>query len=101
MTREEMEKRFDELHESDLALMKAKNHDYAGPDDPLDNLRDFGFVGVVVRMGDKFKRLKAFAKRAMKGEAHLAVKDESIRDTLRDMRIYATLAEIMLDEEAK
>jgi len=101
MTREELEKKIDAIHETDVALMKAKNHDYAGKDDPLDNLRDFGFFGVVVRLGDKFKRLKNFSLRAMKGDAHLAVKDESIRDTLRDLRVYGCLAEIMLDEESR
>jgi hypothetical protein len=101
MTREDMEKKIDALFESDMALMKSKNHDYAGKDDPLDNLRDFGFFGIIVRLGDKFKRLKNFGIRSMKGDAHLAVKDESIKDTLRDLRVYGYLAEIMLDEESK
>ncbi len=101
MTREDMEKRIDELFEADLATMKAKNHDYAGADDPLDNLRDFGTIGIVVRIGDKYKRLKHWAKRAMRGDAHFAVKDESLRDTLRDLRVYCYLAEVMFDEEAK
>jgi len=101
MTREDIEKRFDELYEADLALMKAKNHDYAGDEDPLDNLRDFGFYGAIVRIGDKYKRLKNFVKRAMRGDTTLAVKDESIRDTLRDLRVHSYLAEIILDEERK
>ena len=70
-----------------------KNHDYAG-DDPLSNLRTFGFYGVVVRISDKFHRLKNFAK-----QDKLKVKDESIRDTLIDMANYALLAIILYDEE--
>lgn len=97
MTRQEIERRFEELYKADLAIMLAKNHDYAGSDDPLDNLRDFGFFGVIVRLGDKYKRLKNFVIRAMRGNACLAVKDESIRDTLRDLRVYGYLAEIIFD----
>lgn len=88
------------IREEDAELMAAKNHDYAGDSDALENLRGFGFLGIIIRLEDKWTRLKNFAKRRVAGSSDLlAVKDESIRDTLRDIRNYATLAEIMLDEE--
>jgi hypothetical protein len=92
------------IHDKDRRLMEQKNHDYAGDTDALTNIRPFGFMGVVVRLSDKFERLRQFAlRRGPKGEHEpaLSVKDESIRDTLRDIRNYAVLAEVMLDEEAK
>jgi len=76
----------------DMALLKAKGHDYAGKRDALGNLRRFGLYGIIVRLSDKFSRLEQFAK-----SGDLKVKDESIRDTLRDIRNYASLAQIFLD----
>jgi hypothetical protein len=76
----------------DLALLRAKGNDYAGDDDALSNLRRFGLYGIIVRLSDKFSRLERFAK-----DGKLQVKDESVRDTLRDIRNYAYLAQILLD----
>ena len=90
------------IQSQDLDLMAAKNHDYAGDSDCLENLRGFGFYGVVVRLSDKYTRLKNFALRRAAGQQDLLkVKDEPIKETLRDIRIYALLAEIMLEEEAE
>jgi hypothetical protein len=80
--------------EEDMALLKAKNRDYAG-EDPLRNLRTFGFFGVVVRLCDKFNRLENYVTN--KGE--LNVKDETILDTLRDIRNYAHLGEVLFRQE--
>jgi len=100
MTPETLLKMATVIRDQDAALMAAKNHDYAGDADALENFREFGFYGVIVRLGDKWKRLKNFAIRKQAGRGDLlAVKDESIKDTLRDIRNYATLAEIMFDEE--
>jgi hypothetical protein len=74
--------------------MLAKNHDYAGREDALCNLRRFGFFGVIVRLSDKFCRLEQFAK-----SGSLKIKGEGVKDTLRDIRIYSSLAEILFDEK--
>lgn len=79
-----------EIFEGDLELLLKKGHDYAGDDDCMENLRVFGFAGAVVRIGDKFFRLKNFVK-----SGKLYVKDESVIDTLRDLRNYGYLAEIL------
>ena len=96
MTLKELEQRIGDSFESDMRLMRAKNHDYAGDKDALYNLRRFGFFGIVVRLSDKFSRLEQFAK-----QRKLRVKDEGIRETLRDIRIYSHLAEILLSEEMR
>lgn len=87
-------KRFEELQSQCLDLAKKKNHDYAGDEDALDNFRDFGAYGVIVRLGDKYKRVKHFTK-----SRALLVMDESIRDTLMDLANYAIIAMILLEEE--
>jgi hypothetical protein len=81
------------IFEADMDLLKAKGHDYAGDADCLANLRRFGFFGIMVRMSDKFSRLETLTR---EGLDKAQVKDESVRDTLRDVRNYAFLAELFL-----
>ena len=52
------------------------------------------FIGVVVRLSDKFCRLMRFCK-----TKELAVKEEGIKDTLKDIVNYAIFAIIFLEEE--
>ncbi len=77
--------------DEDMALLQAKGNDYAGNDDCLANLKRFGLFGILVRLSDKFSRLETLAKA---GFDKAQVKDESIVDTLRDIRNYAFLAQI-------
>jgi hypothetical protein len=69
-----------------VVLMDKKQRDY-GPK----NISGFGMFGIVVRMNDKFERIKhLFNNRRKKAT------NESIRDSLRDISNYAVIA-IMLD----
>lgn len=92
-------KRFNELLGELRELHDAKNHDYAG-DDPLSNLKVCekagvpAWIGVVVRLGDKFSRLQNFARTGI-----LKVKSEGIKDTFRDIIVYCLLAIILLEEK--
>lgn len=77
-----------------------KNHDYASTADPFLNFKEcegFGVTaskGVMVRMSDKWSRLKQLE---LKGEA--LVKDESLLDTLLDLANYSVIrAAMYLDE---
>jgi len=88
--------KFEDLQGMDLGVARQKNHDYAGTEDALDNFREFGFIGVIIRMNDKMKRLIHFLK-----DGKFEVSDESVHDTLSDLRIYATIAEIVYQEENK
>lgn len=74
-------------------LMAKKNMDYAGEEDIFANFRrteDMGITttekGFLVRMTDKFSRLSTFTE-----NNELAVKDESVEDTLIDIINYAVL----------
>lgn len=81
-------------------LHSRKNHDYAGDSDPLKNLKACTrlnlepFIGVMVRLQDKWSRLEEFVK-----SGQLMVKGESVIDTLMDNAVYSLLAIIIYEEE--
>lgn len=93
MTAQELFDRMRAIQAADVELCEAKNHDYGASEDPLYNLRPFGLMGVVVRLSDKMARLVQYTKKGS-----FAVRGEGVRDTLRDIRNYCLLAEVMLDE---
>ena len=81
-----------------LEILKKKDADYSG-DTPLSNfnmaklLGISPFQGVLLRMGDKFSRICSLSKKA--GE----VKEETIKDTLRDLAGYALIALAIRERE--
>ncbi len=83
-----------QMFESDVDLLKRKGLDYAGGLDCLANLREYGLLGIVIRLNDKISRLKSLT--------HVnrpACFDESIDDTFRDIANYAYLARVLLWEQ--
>ena len=64
-------------------LLKRKNADYGNSFD--NTRREFGPTALLLRLDDKFNRLKTLTKQ----EAQ--VNDESIEDTLSDIIGYCTL----------
>lgn len=77
-----------------IDLHNDKSHDYGGKDDPVQNLRPFGWKGIVVRLGDKFFRMKNFIE-----QGEVKFKEENIRDTMIDMAVYSVLMLCLYDEE--
>ena len=73
-----------------LELFKKKNADYG------DAFADYGPIGVLMRMGDKIRRLNSITKNQI-----IMVDDEKTRDTLLDLHNYAAMAIMLLDEEDK
>lgn len=90
--------RFYKLLEEMANLHSRKNHDYSG-DDPLSNLKSSieigipAWKGILIRLMDKWARLKTFAKKEI-----LEVKEESIKDTLMDNAVYSLLCIIIYEE---
>ena len=72
-----------------LELFARKNADYG------DAFADYGPVGVIVRMGDKIRRLSTVTNSGIN-----LVNSENIRDTLVDLHNYAAMAVMLIDEEA-
>jgi len=83
-------------------LHSRKNHDYAGDKDPLSNLRSSErlglppWMGVMVRLQDKWSRMENFVK-----QGTLKVKDESVIDTALDNSVYSILFTILYEESQK
>lgn len=69
-------------------LFSKKNKDYG------DSFATYGPVGVIVRMGDKIKRLISVTTNGV----HF-VDNESLRDTLIDLHNYAAMGIMLMDEE--
>jgi len=98
--------RFYELLEEMRRIHDKKNSDYSKSGDPLSNFRlceDFGipaWMGVIVRISDKYSRITQLASKILQGE-NAAVKDESLKDTLIDLANYSLLAIILLEEWLK
>jgi len=92
--------RFHELVKQMSELHSKKNHDYAGTEQPLNNLREVvgmgipAWVGVGVRLSDKYTRMKNFIK-----NREFEFKEESLKDTMMDMAVYALLCIILFEEE--
>tara|TARA_Y100001963_G_scaffold158637_1_gene258961 strand:+ start:377 stop:847 length:471 start_codon:yes stop_codon:yes gene_type:complete len=91
--------RYHEIIEECRELSETKNEDYAKEVDPLWNLRMCenagveSWVGVVIRLCDKFSRLLLFTKKRT-----LKVKDEGIVDTLKDIVNYCIFCIIFFEE---
>lgn len=73
------------------ALYERKNHDY-GDSFHLSYLEE-GMAMPRIRLGDKFNRFKNLTK----GQQHIEVNDESIRDTLIDIANYAIMTIMELE----
>lgn len=67
-------------------IYARKNHDYG--DSFGKGYAEYGMVMAVIRLEDKFNRLKSLIK------AESLVKDESINDTLMDLANYAIMTVI-------
>lgn len=80
---------FIKIQREGLNLFLKKNSDYG------DSYKDYGLIGVLVRLGDKIKRLHNVTNKGIN-----LVNDESLRDTLIDLQNYSTMA-IMLYDEGK
>tara|TARA_Y100001958_G_C21148751_1_gene485460 strand:+ start:201 stop:458 length:258 start_codon:yes stop_codon:yes gene_type:complete len=75
------------IHSEAMELFERKNADYG------DAFAEYGTIGVLVRMGDKIKRLQTIEKNSV-----TLVCDEKIRDTLIDLHNYSAMAIMLLDK---
>ena len=78
----------EKVQQEGLELFKKKNKDYG------DAFAEYGPVGVLIRMGDKIKRLQSIEKNKI-----TMIDDEQMRDTLIDLHNYAAMAIMLLDEK--
>tara|TARA_B100001057_G_scaffold424925_1_gene447987 strand:- start:76 stop:345 length:270 start_codon:yes stop_codon:yes gene_type:complete len=87
---ESMIERFENVQKEGLELFERKNKDYGNA------FADYGPVGVLVRMGDKIRRLQSISNSGIQ-----LVNDESLRDTLIDLHNYSAMAILLMDDKSK
>lgn len=89
--------RFHELLRECGEMHDRKQADYGSDSDPFANVRAAsewglpGWVGAMVRVNDKVRRLQAFAR---KGE----LANESAEDSFLDIAVYALIAHVLYSE---
>lgn len=86
-------KRFSEITTEMAETYARKNSDYG--DSFGQSVKEFGPVAGVVRISDKFNRLKSL----LSAEKEQMVSDESIMDTLTDMANYCIMLRMELENE--
>ena len=78
------------IHKEAQTLFESKNADYG------DAFTEYGTIGILVRIGDKIKRLQTIESNKI-----ILVSDEKLRDTLIDLHNYAAMAIMLLDRNAE
>jgi hypothetical protein len=78
---------YDNVYKEARELFIKKNTDYG------DAFASYGPIGVLVRMGDKTRRLSSIEKNKI-----INVNDETLRDTLIDLHNYSAMAIMLMDE---
>lgn len=89
------ENRFRSLVDQMANLYAAKNADYGNSFSQ--SVQEFGYVAGIVRMSDKFNRLKNLAL----GKASSRVKEESLIDTLLDLASYSVMLAMEVEKTQK
>lgn len=94
-----------------INLYKAKasdyNHPTRGGEDALANFKvseELGvppYLGALVRLSDKWERVKTLTYKMNVTKTESAVKDESIKDTLMDMVNYSAIVLALYEEWEK
>lgn len=98
MTTDELALEIGQIFDQELLpLIKMKNLDYAGFDDALKVFREYGSYGILVRLGDKYSRLKTLMAEPRRPIKEI-ITDEKIEDTVKDFLNYGLLLLICLRE---
>lgn len=79
-----------EMHE----IYKVKNIDYGSSF--AEQYEEYGILSAIIRFDDKIRRLKQLLK---SGQAQ--VKDESLKDTVKDLANYAVMLWMELEKDSK
>lgn len=85
--------RFKEITTGMAETYERKNNDYS--DSFGQSVREFGPVAGVVRISDKFNRLKSLLLTGKEQK----VSDESVQDTLLDMANYCIMLKMELEDK--
>lgn len=92
-------KRFRQITQDMANLYEKKNADYGNSFEQ--SLDEFGMVAGLVRIGDKFNRIKNIMDVTNGVKFKPQVTEETIKDTLIDMANYCIMLKMWLDKEDK
>jgi|ADurb_Leu_02_Slu_FD_contig_101_94732_length_544_multi_2_in_0_out_0_1 hypothetical protein len=82
-------------HLAEEQITAQRNGDYSGKDnDAFSNFRRYGEIQFLSRMWEKFNRIENIL---LSGKTHC--KDESVKDTLRDLSNYCHLLSGFLEDK--
>lgn len=95
MSRDTYINRFKKICDDMVELTTKKNNDYGGETDAWKNFREFGKLGILVRMSDKWARIKT----ALVEKRDLQVVTETVLDTIRDLAVYCIILIIWIEAE--
>jgi len=102
MNREKFMQKLEANQGTDLEILKAKNQDYADGEDPYQNFKlveTAGLTttekGIAVRMSDKMQRVFNLL------DQEAEVDDETVADTLSDLRNYANILQVYLEQKGE
>ncbi|MBR1773905.1 MAG: DUF1599 domain-containing protein [Bacteroidales bacterium] len=84
---------FREITQKMAETYEKKNADYG--DSFGKSLNEFGLIAGIVRMSDKFNRIKQLVNNEQQ------VKDESIKDTLLDLACYSVMSLVWLEQKGR
>lgn len=110
-TRNPKSQRFHDLLKEMGELHDRKQADYGNPDDPFANVRasdDFGipaWIGAVIRMNDKMRRLQTASRRTLEkvytddGRTVVRMANESVTDSFLDLAVYALIGLLLFEED--
>lgn len=94
ITRDQYLAQFKVVTEKMLQITTVKNNDYGGHTDPWKNFREFGAKGILVRLSDKFSRMRT----AIWEGRQFKVK-EALLDTILDAAVYCVILYIWISVE--
>jgi hypothetical protein len=100
MTRHPSSQRFHDVLNQMAEMHDRKQKDYGSADDPFANVRASeeigiaGWIGGLIRMGDKVRRLQAAAR----GQNLV---NESVEDSFIDLAVYTIISLILFEERAE
>ena len=98
MTREQFIQNIEDTYQSGVELIKIKNKDYAGVDDPFKNFRSAEIAGInvdraiLVRILDKMSRISNLLNKDAQ------VRDEKLEDTLLDAINYLAILKVYREQ---
>lgn len=101
MTRKEFVEKLESNFKKGIDIVRSKNHDYAGDEDPWKNFRFAELVevgvarAILVRLSDKLARISNLLDKEAK------VADEKIEDTVLDLINYANILLVFLQDGNK